>query len=77
MTIREMMIRYVAEFELGGGNTVEVDMFNKISDQDLFTMFKNTVWDTAYVDGHVDGYFKGVDTEREESKKIDLKIRLN
>lgn len=77
MTLREMMILYVAEFELGGGKTVTVDMFDKISDDELFTMFKNTVWDTAYVDGHVEGYFKGVDSEREESKKLDARVRLN
>lgn len=77
MTLREMMIRYVAEFEIGGGNTVTVDMFNKISDNELFTVFKNTVWDTAYTDGHVEGYFKGVDHEREVMKQVDSKVRLN
>lgn len=77
MTLREMMILYVAEFELDGGKTVTVDMFDKISDDELFTMFKNTVWDTAYVDGHVEGYFKGVDYQLAESKKLDARVRLN
>lgn len=75
--LREMMIRYVAEFEISGGNNVDADMFKNISDEDLFTMFKNTVWDTAYTDGHVEGYCQGVNSEREESRQIDSKIRLN
>lgn len=77
MTLREMMVRYVAEFELYGGNTVTVDMFEKISDHELFTVFRNSVWDEAYTDGHVEGYFKGIDHEREVNKMIDSKARLN
>lgn len=77
MTLREMMIRSIAEFELSSGNTLSVDMFNKISDNELMKMYRNNVWDEAYTDGHVEGYFKGIDYERDNNKKIDQKARLN
>lgn len=77
MTLREMMIRSIAEFELSSGNTLSVDMFNKISDNELMKIYRNNVWDEAYTDGHVEGYFKGIDYERDNNKKIDQKARLN
>lgn len=77
MTLREMMIRSIAEFEMSSGNTLSVDVFNNISDQELMKLYRNNIWDEAYTDGHVEGYFKGIDHEREVNRKVDSKIRLN
>ena len=77
MTLREMMIRSIAEFEMSSGNTLSVDVFNNISDQELMKLYRNNIWDEAYTDGHVEGYFKGIDHEREVNKKVDSKVRLN
>jgi len=77
MTLREMMIESIAEFEMSSGNTLSVDVFNNISDQELMKLYRNNVWDEAYTDGHVEGYFKGIDHEREVNKKTDSKVRLN
>jgi len=77
MTLREMIIESIAEFELSSGNTLSVDIFNNISDNELMRMYRNNVWDEAYTDGHVEGYFKGIDHEREVSKQVDPKVRLN
>jgi hypothetical protein len=72
-----MMIESIAEFEMSSGNTLSVDVFNNISDQELMKLYRNNVWDEAYTDGHVEGYFKGIDHEREVNKKTDSKVRLN
>ena len=77
MTLRQMMIESIAEFEMSSGNTLSVDIFNNISDQELMKLYRNNVWDEAYTDGHVEGYFKGIDHEREVNKKTDSKVRLN
>jgi hypothetical protein len=77
MTLRQMMIESIAEFEMSSGNTLSVDVFNNISDQELMKLYRNNVWDEAYTDGHVEGYFKGIDHEREVNKKTDSKVRLN
>lgn len=77
MTLREMMIESIAEFEMSSGNTLSVDIFNNISDQELMKLYRNNVWDEAYTDGHVEGYFKGIDHEREVNRKTDSKVRLN
>lgn len=77
MTLREMIIESIAEFEMMGGNTLSVDVFNNISDQELIKLYRNNVWDEAYTDGHVEGYFKGIDHEREVNRKTDSKVRLN
>ena len=77
MTLREMIIESIAEFEMMGGNTLSVDVFNNISDQELMKLYRNNVWDEAYTDGHVEGYFKGIDHEREVNRKTDSKVRLN
>lgn len=77
MTLREMMIRSIAEFEMSSGNTLSVDVFNNISDQELIKLYRNNIWDEAYTDGHVEGYFKGIDHEREVNRKVDSKVRLN
>lgn len=77
MTLREMMIESIAEFEMSSGNTLSVDVFNNISDQELMKLYRNNVWDEAYTDGHVEGYFKGIDHEREVNRKTDSKVRLN
>ncbi len=77
MTLREMMIRSIAEFEMSSGNSLSVDMFNNISDNELMKIYRNNVWDEAYTDGHVEGYFKGIDYEREVNRKTDSKVRLN
>lgn len=77
MTLREMIIESIAEFEMMSGNTLSVDVFNNISDQELMKLYRNNVWDEAYTDGHVEGYFKGIDHEREVNRKTDSKVRLN
>lgn len=77
MTLREMMIHSIAEFEIACGNNVTTDVFENISDKELMKLFRNNVWDEAYTDGHVEGYFKGIDYERQVSRLIDSKARLN
>lgn len=77
MTLREMMIQSIAEFEIGCGNVLSAEMFKDISDKELMKLFRNNVWDEAYTDGHVEGYFKGIDYERETNRQIDSKVRLN
>lgn len=77
MTLREMIIHSIAEFELCSGNQVTVNLFEKISDEEILKMYRNNVWDEAYTDGHVEGYFKGIDHEREVNKMVDSKARLN
>ena len=77
MTLREMIIESIAEFEMMSGNTLSVDVFNNISDEELMKLYRNNVWDEAYTDGHVEGYFKGIDHEREVNRKTDSKVRLN
>lgn len=77
MTLREMMIESIAEFEMSSGNVLPTNVFNNISDIELMKLYRNNVWDEAYTDGHVEGYFKGIDHEREVNRKIDSKVRLN
>lgn len=77
MTLREMMIHSIAEFEIACGNTLTTDVFDNISDKELMKLFRNNVWDEAYTDGHVEGYFKGIDHERQINRQIDSKARLN
>lgn len=77
MTLREMMIHSIAEFEINCGNILTVDMFERMSDKELMKLFRNNIWDEAYTDGHVEGYFKGIDYERELNRQVDLKVRLN
>lgn len=77
MTLREMMIHSIAEFEMVCGNILTNDMFENMSDKELMKLFRNNVWDEAYTDGHVEGYFKGIDYERELGRQIDSKARLN
>ena len=77
MTLREMMIRSIAEFEMTGGNILTTEIFENITDKELIKLFRNNVWDEAYTDGHVEGYFKGIDYEREINRQIDSKARLN
>jgi len=77
MTLREMMIRSIAEFEMTGGNILTTEIFENITDKELMKLFRNNVWDEAYTDGHVEGYFKGIDYEREINRQIDSKARLN
>lgn len=77
MTLREMIIHSIAEFEMAGGNVLTTDIFKNMSDKELIKLFRNNIWDEAYTDGHVEGYFKGIDHEREVNKMIDSKARLN
>lgn len=77
MTLRQMMIESIAEFEMSSGNQLSTDVFNNISDTELMRLYRNNVWDEAYTDGHVEGYFKGIDHEREVNRKTDSKVRLN
>ena len=77
MTLREMMIRSIAEFEMSSGNILTTEIFENITDKELMKLFRNNVWDEAYTDGHVEGYFKGIDYEREINRQIDSKARLN
>lgn len=77
MTLREMMIESIAEFEMVVGNSLEVSMFKSMSDQDILKIYRGNVWDEAYTDGHIEGYFKGIDHEREQNRKVNLKVRLN
>lgn len=77
MTLRQMMIESIAEFEMSSGNQLSTDVFNNISDTELMRLYHNNVWDEAYTDGHVEGYFKGIDHEREVNRKTDSKVRLN
>lgn len=77
MTLREMMIRSIAEFEMTGGNILTTEIFENITDKELMKLFRNNVWDESYTDGHVEGYFKGIDYEREINRQIDSKARLN
>lgn len=77
MTIRQMMIESIAEFEMVMGNQLEVSLFKNMSDSEILKIYRNNVWDEAYTDGHVEGYFKGIDHEREVNRKVDAKVRLN
>lgn len=77
MTLREMMLTAIAEFEIASGKTVSPDELKGLSDKDIIQMFRNNVWDEAYTDGHVEGYFKGIDHEREIGKKTNSKVKLN
>lgn len=77
MTLREIMIESIAEFEMAVGNQLEVSLFKNMSDSEILKIYRNNVWDEAFTDGHVEGYFKGIDHERESNKKIDSKVRLN
>lgn len=77
MTLRQMMIESIAEFEMVVGNQLEVSLFKNMSDSEILKMYRNNVWDEAFTDGHVEGYFKGIDHEREQNRKVDLKVRLN
>ena len=77
MTLRDMMIHSIVEFEMACGNITTTDIFGNISDKELVKLFRNNVWDEAYTDGNIDGYFKGIDYEREVARKIELQIRLN
>lgn len=77
MTLREMMIESIAEFEMVVGNQLEVSLFKNMSDSEILKIYRNNVWDEAYTDGHVEGYFKGIDHERKQNRKVDLKVRLN
>ena len=77
MTLRQLLIESIAEFEILSGNQLTTDVFNHISDRELIRLYRNNIWDEAYTDGHVEGYFKGIDYERGLNKKIDSKVRLN
>jgi len=77
MKIREIMIESIAEFELMSGNEIPISLFEKMSDEDILKMFRNNIWDEAYTDGHVEGYFKGIDHERQLNRQVDLRVRLN
>lgn len=77
MTLREMMIHSIAEFEMACGNVLTTDIFHNMTDKELMKLFRNNVWDEAYTDGHIEGYFKGIDYERQINKQIDSKARLN
>lgn len=77
MTLRQMMIESIAEFEMVVGNQLEVSLFKNMSDSEILKMYRNNVWDEAFTDGHIEGYFKGIDHEREQNRKVDLKVRLN
>lgn len=77
MTLRDMMIHSIVEFEMSSGNTITADIFGNISDKELVKLFRNNVWDEAYSYGHIDGYFKGIDYERDINRQIDSKARLN
>lgn len=77
MTLREMLITSIVEFEMASGNNPTSDLFEKISDKELMRLYRNSVWDEAYTDGHVEGYFKGVDYEREQNRQMESRVRLN
>lgn len=77
MTLRQLLIESIAEFEILSGNQLTTDVFNHISDGELIRLYRNNIWDEAYTDGHVEGYFKGIDHEREVNRKVDVKARLN
>lgn len=77
MTLREMMIESIAEFEMVVGNQLEVSLFKNMSDSEILKIYRNNVWDEAYTDGHVEGYFKGIDHERDQYRKVDSRVRLN
>ena len=77
MTLRQLLIESIAEFEILSGNQLTTDVFNHISDRELIRLYRNNIWDEAYTDGHVEGYFKGIDYEREINRQIDSKARLN
>lgn len=77
MTLRDMMVHSIVEFEMACGNILTTDIFENLSDKELMKLFRNNVWDESYMVGHIDGYFKGIDYEREISRKIDSKARLN
>lgn len=77
MTLRQLLIESIAEFEILSGNQLTTDVFNHISDRELIRLYRNNIWDEAYTDGHVEGYFKGIDHEREVNRKVDVKVRLN
>ena len=77
MKLRQMMIESIAEFELISGNTVYAESLIGMEDEELVKKYRNTIYDEGYTDGHVEGYFKGIDHERNENRKIDSKVRLN
>jgi len=78
MTLREMLIHSIVEFEMVGRESpIPTNYFEKMNDSELMKIYRNIVWDEAYTDGHVEGYFKGVDYERVQSRKIDPRAILN
>lgn len=77
MTLRDMMVHSIVEFEMVCGNVLTPDMFENVSDKELMKLFRNNVWDESYMGGHIDGYFKGIDYERKINKQIDSRSRLN
>lgn len=77
MTLRQLMIESIAEFEMAIGNVLEVSLFRNISDSEILKLYRDNIWDEAYTDGHVEGYFKGIDYERQINKQVDSKARLN
>ena len=77
MTLRQLMIESIAEFEMAIGNVLEVSLFRNMSDSEILKLYHHNIWDEAYTDGHVEGYFKGIDYERQMNKQVDAKARLN
>lgn len=77
MSLREMMIHSIVQFEFASGHPVQTNLFDKLSDEEILKLYRKNVWDDGYTDGHVDGYFQGMDQERELSKHVNTMARLN
>lgn len=77
MSLRQMMIESVAEFEMLSGNAISPQQFLNLSDEELIQKYRNVVYDEGYTDGHVEGYMNGMNERTEENRKIDAKVRLN
>lgn len=61
MTLRELIITKIVEFEFQSGKTLIADSVISLTDEELLKSYRNNVYDEGYADGHYDGYNAGID----------------
>jgi len=72
MTLRELIIAKIVEFEFQSGKTMIDDSFIKLTDEELLKSYRNNVYDEGYADGHYDGYSAGIDENSLSTPDISL-----
>lgn len=72
MTLRELIIAKIVEFEFQSGKTMIDDSFIKLTDEELLKSYRNNVYDEGYADGHCDGYSVGIDENSLPTTDISL-----